>query len=121
MGDHHMKRILAIGISILLLSSCAPDKQSAEVETTNSVGTYQKLYVPNFASIVNGGSDRNSTGNVFVRSEIPRGERAIELYPGSTYEPDLPNKLQKGYVMKVVLEEVNRHGETNTNREKDNE
>lgn len=106
-----MKRLLAIGISILLLSSCAPTKESSDVETTNSIGTYQKLYIPTFASVVNGGTSRNSTGNVFVRYGISREGRAIEIYPGSTYEPDLPDKLQKGYVMKVLLEEVNRHAE----------
>ncbi|SDM35519.1 hypothetical protein SAMN05518871_10121 [Psychrobacillus sp. OK028] len=106
-----MKRLLAIGISILLLSSCNPAKESVEVETTNSIGTYQELYIPKFARVVNDGTSRNSTGNVFIRYGISRGGSAIEVYPGSTYEPDLPDKLQKGYVMKVVLEEVNRHAE----------
>lgn len=106
-----MKRILVIGLSILLLSSCAPTKESTNEETTNSVGTYQELYIPTFATVVNNGTARNSTGNVFIRYGINRDKSAIEIYPGGTYEPDLPDKLQKGYVMNVLLEEVNRHAE----------
>lgn len=106
-----MKRLLAIGISILLLSSCAPTKENTDVETNNSIGTYQELYIPKFATVVNDGTNRNSTGNVFIRYGISRRGSAIEIYPGRTYEPDLPDKLQKGYVMNVHLEEVNRHAE----------
>lgn len=107
-----MKRKITFCLfALLLLPSCAPTKQSVEVQTTNSIGTYQELFIPNFATVVNNGNSRNSTGNVFIRYGTSREGRAMEIYPGSTYKPDLPNKLQKGYVMNVLLEEVNRHAE----------
>ena len=43
---------------------------------------------------------------------MPKHDRAVEVYPGSTYEPDFDfPKLPDGYVAEILFEEVNRHNE----------
>jgi hypothetical protein len=105
-----MKKYLGISVLIIFLSGCT-ESSTSEVESKNFEGSYQDLYVPTFASVVNVGTSRNGTGNVFVRHNPSSGERAIEVYPGSIYEPDMPDKLKEGYTAEIKLEQVNRHAE----------
>lgn len=94
-------------IMLLLLSGC---KDTQTVASKNSYGEYKDYYTYTFANVVNGGTYRRSTGNVFPRFNRDF-EAIIEVYPGDTYEPDLPKKLKDGYYAEVLLEEVNRHAE----------
>lgn len=106
-----MKKILAVIVLGISLIGCNPQENSQVNIEKNYEGTYQKLVIPVFASVVHGGSSRRGTGNNFVRHPSPSFDRAIEVYPGSVYEPDLPEKLQKGQTAEILLEEVNRHAE----------
>ena len=106
-----MKKLLAvIGLGISLIGCNPQENSQADIEK-NYEGTYQELVIPVFAGVVHGGSSRRGTGNNFVRLPSPRTNQAIEVYPGSIYEPDLPEKLQKGQTAEILLEEVNRHAE----------
>ncbi|MFX3673528.1 MAG: hypothetical protein ACE3JQ_03635 [Paenisporosarcina sp.] len=106
-----MKFLLATGSLLLLLAGCTDESKQAELISSNSVGSYQKLYINQFAQTINTGSNRYSTGNVFVRHQFSKQERAIELYPGMMYEPEVPDSMQKGYTAEILLEQVNRSGE----------
>lgn len=91
---------------------CTASKEIVvEEKMKNYEGTYQDLYVQNFASVVNTGTDRYGQGNVFIRHDPYRLNGAIEVYPGSVYEPDMPEKLKEGYTAEIILEQVNRHAE----------
>ena len=108
-----MKKLIAASILALALSGCAPNSDNEQqVETGDSfVGEYQELVIPTFATVVNNGTTRRATGNIFVRNQGNRGDRAIEVLPGSIYEPDLPEALPKGHTAEFLLEEVNRAAE----------
>jgi len=108
-----MKRIFVPGslLFLLLLSGCTEETKPAEVEPSHYIGSYQKLYINQFAQIINTGTNRYSTGNVFVRHQGYLDERSIELYPGMMYEPDVPDNMKKGYTAQILLEQVNRSGE----------
>jgi len=123
-----MKKMIAISMLSVFLMGCTGSgekkvetgtnnsegtvtKNSEETVTKNFEGTFQKLYIPQFASVVNGGTYRNATGNVFIRDGQDHRDQAIEVYPGSVYEPDLPAKLKEGYTAEITLEQVNQHAE----------
>lgn len=106
-----MKRIIAASVLVLALSGCNPEEHTQVEQGNNYVGEYQELFIPTFAEVVNIGTTRRSTGNVFVRNTGQRGDRAIEVLPGSVYEPDLPETLPKGHTAEILLEEVNRSAE----------
>jgi len=106
-----LEKILAVTVLGISLIGCNPQENTQADIEKNYEGTYQKLVIPVFASVVHGGSGRRGTGNNFVRHPSPSYDRAIEVYPGSVYEPDLPEKLQKGQTAEILLEEVNRHAE----------
>ena len=106
-----MKKLLAVVVIGISLIGCNPQENSQADIEKNYEGTYQELVIPVFASVVHNGSIRRGTGNNFVRHQPQKSNQAIEVYPGSVYEPDLPEKLQKGQTAEILLEEVNRHAE----------
>lgn len=107
-----MKKLIAISaLSIFLMGCTASKEKEVDEETENYEGTYQELYIQNFATVVNTGTERYGQGNVFRRSDPYRLKGAIEVYPGSVYEPDMPENLKEGYTAEIILEEVNRHAE----------
>lgn len=107
-----MKKILVIcSILIFILSGCTEESKTAQPQPINYVGSYQDLYITQFAKIVNTGTYRYSTGNVFVRHQVFNNDRAIELYPDMMYEPDVPDSMQAGYTADIKLEQVNRSAE----------
>ncbi|MBD7909104.1 immunoglobulin-like domain-containing protein [Sporosarcina gallistercoris] len=107
-----MKRLIAISTLSIFLMGCTASKEiEVDEETKNYEGTYQDLYIQNFATVVNSGTERYGQGNVFRRHDPYRLNGAIEVYPGSVYEPDMPANLKEGYTAKITLEEVNRHAE----------
>lgn len=106
-----MKKILLICIALIfILSGCTEETKTAQPQTINYVGSYQDLYITQFAEIVNTGTFRYSTGNVFIRHQVFNDDRtrAIELYPDMMYEPDVPDSMQAGYTAEIKLEQVNR-------------
>ncbi len=109
-----MKKILVISsILIFIMSGCTEETNTAQPQPINYVGSYQDLYITQFAEIVNTGTYRYSTGNVFVRHQVFNNDRAraIELYPNMMYEPDVPDSMQAGYTAEIKLEQVNRSAE----------
>ena len=106
-----MKKLISVMVIGISLIGCNPQENSMDEIEKNYEGTYQKLIIPVFASVVHVGTSRRGTGNNFVRLPLERNERAIEMYPGSIYEPDLPENLPKGQSAEILLEEVNRHAE----------
>lgn len=105
----HLKKLTLLTLTALCLTACTNSQEIGEIKP-NYEGEYQTPFVNIFAEVVNTGTTRNATGNVFIRDFLQKGDRAIEVYPGSTYEPDFP-KLQKGYTAEILFEEVNRHAE----------
>jgi hypothetical protein len=101
-----LTRVL-IFIVLLLLSGC---EDTPTVESDNSIGEYKDYYTHTFAKVVNEGTYRRSTATVFRKFNRDFGD-IIEVYPGDTYEPELPKALKAGYYAEVLLEEVNRHAE----------
>lgn len=106
-----MKRLLAASVLTLVLFGCSPEEKTEFEQGNNFVGEYQELFIPTFATVVNNGTTRRATGNSFVRHQDQRRERAIEVLPGSVYEPDLPESLPEGHTAEILLEEVNRSAE----------
>ncbi|MDW0114414.1 hypothetical protein QT711_14545 [Sporosarcina saromensis] len=108
-----IRKIAMVLLVALSLAACENQQVVDEIGDIkpNYEGAYTAPTINNFAGIVNGGTARYATGNVFTRHSLQgRMNRAIEVYPGSTYVPDLP-KLQKGYYAEILFEEVNKHGE----------
>jgi hypothetical protein len=96
---------------VLILSGCKETPLNTHLEVgKNSIGEYKNYGTQTFAGVVNGGTYRNATGNVFPKSKR-NASSIIEVYPGDTYEPDLPKSLKANYYAEVLLEEVNRHAE----------
>jgi hypothetical protein len=107
-----LKQLFTICLFVVVaLSGCSPQEDDIGDLEKNFEGSYQELVIPTFATVVNTGTIRRATGNNFIRNRGNRGDRAIEVYPGSIYEPDLPEALKEGQIAEILLEEVNRHAE----------
>lgn len=127
-----MKKITMITLIALCLSACTNNEDTDENEIKsevvmkiqtesgisgeikpNYIGGYSDHYVNIFAGVVNGNTRRQVTGEVFNDYFLPREEDlAVEVFPGSTYEPDFDfPKLPEGYYAEILFEEVDKHAE----------
>ncbi|OES44929.1 hypothetical protein [Domibacillus iocasae] len=105
------KSLAAAGMIFLLMSGCSEESDRSSGKHPSSMGQYHEPYLPVFATVVNGGTSRQATGNFFVRHGQFVSDEAIEVMPGDTFTPDLPVLIPDGYEMRIVLEEVNRSAE----------
>ncbi|WP_046174540.1 hypothetical protein [Domibacillus indicus] len=106
------KCLLTAGAALLLLGGCTNDEADLpDGAHPSSMGQYHEPFLPVFAEVVNNGTYRQATGNFFVRHGQFPSERAVEVMPGGTFTPDLPDRIPDGSEMRILLEEVNRHAE----------
>ncbi|MFC4410597.1 hypothetical protein ACFOZY_09250 [Chungangia koreensis] len=120
-----MKKIIMITLIALCLTACTDKENTGEnnivfkIQTEsglsgeikpNYIGGYNDHYVNIFAGVVNANTWRQGTEKVFYKFYSVKDDLAVEVYPGSIYEPHIP-KLPDGHYAEVLFEEVNRHAE----------